>query len=425
MFNKIKYHYDDILESFSKGGMPVDDLSRFRTLCQALGNPQDKLKFIHIAGTNGKGSVAEYISTAMIYAGYKVGKFTSPYIINVRERIQYQNCGITPSNFDRLADTVMYGIRTCGDIMLKNLSQFEVLTAIALLYYAERETDIVVLETGIGGLLDCTNIVDPVLTVITAIDYDHSAILGSTIGEIAAHKAGIIKPNRPCVLYPNQHRDAISVVKRKCSDVGANLIVPDIESVISIECSLFGNKFLYDDEVYTTTMGGRHQIANAVTAIEALKCYKIPSINIKDALDESHLPARMQVFSREPILVLDGAHNQQGMLAARELIKPWPVKKILVIGMLRSKDYAASLQAILPAADKVIFTDTFDRDAVPCSELAQIAAEMGVRSENIYSVAESRAALNFAMQLSAGGIVLATGSLYLAGELLSGLYSFS
>ena len=201
----------EYINSFTKSGAPVADLSRFKALAAALGNPQDKLRFVHVAGTNGKGSLCEYISCGLISAGLKTGKFTSPYIMRLEERFQLDNVQISAELLAQCCGQVAQAVEKTGRT---DYSQFEILTAMAFLFYLEEKADVVVLETGIGGTLDCTNVITPLLSVITTVDVDHRQILGDTVEAVAAHKAGIIKQGVPVVLSPCQQTAALPPVQR-------------------------------------------------------------------------------------------------------------------------------------------------------------------------------------------------------------------
>jgi len=403
----------DALSEFSAGGKPVSDLSRFTALCDVLGNPHNQLRFVHIAGTNGKGSVTEFISRALIDSGYKVGKFTSPYIFDIRERIQLQNRLISQKDF---AESVEAAIHAARQIKNSNdCSQFEILTAAAFLYFKKKKADIVVLETGIGGLLDCTNTVASEISVITAIDYDHADILGMTLSEIAAHKAGIIKDGKPCVMYPVQGRAAYVEIKTRAEKTNAELIIPDADQIGGAKTSIYGNSFVYKGEEFSTIMGGAHQVLNAITAIEVLKTIGIESKHIKHGLKSAQIPARLQIIRKNPPVIIDGAHNRQSIIAAKAAFDGWRVRKAVVFGTLNGKDYLGALEELEPFAHYIILTDGFAENAVSCSDLYRAATLFGFDGGSIFTVSETRRAVELAEELCGGGVVLVTGSLRLAG----------
>jgi dihydrofolate synthase/folylpolyglutamate synthase len=395
------------LEMFGASGKPVSDLSRFTALCNALENPQNDLKFIHVAGTNGKGSVSEYLSCALIEAGFKTGKFTSPYVYTVRERIQLQNKLISKKDFGECVNKAITAA------VNHEYSQFEILTAAAFLYYKKKKADIVVLETGIGGLLDCTNIVTPELSIITAIGYDHSDILGAELSDIARHKAGIIK-EALAVMYPVQERAAYVEIRKQCEKTGAELIIPDVDLIADEKISIYGNDFSYKGEKFHTIMGGKHQLLNALTALEALRTLDVPGDCIKKGFKKAQVPARLQIIRKNPLTVLDGAHNRQGIAASVAVFNSWKVRKAVVFGILRGKDYIGALAELAGFAHYLIFTDGFSESAISCSDLYGASMLLSFDGSKIYTVSEPRRAVELAAELSGGGLVLVTGSLRLA-----------
>lgn len=404
----------DFINSFTKSGAPVTDLSRFKELCARLGNPQDKLKFLHVAGTNGKGSASEYLALALEKAGYKTGKFTSPFIVELRERIQLNRENISRERFAECCAPVMTAAAKHSDY-----SQFEIFTALAFVYFSQSAADYVVLETGIGGLNDCTNIVTPVLSLITKIDYDHCAILGDTIPKIAAHKAGIIKSGAPVFVTPFQHPEALVVIRETAVQKKSLCTVADEKTLRIINNSLFGTEFSYKGEEFSTGMGGTHQPENAAAAIDALRFLNIPEQAIRTALSEAALPARMQVFSRRPLVIIDGGHNASGTAAAAALLRSENICPIMVLGMLATKDWRASLETLLRQAAAVYFVDDFYPAAVPAEELADFARKIGIEA---HAVKDFSAAITaaFGARAENNGVFIG-GSLYLAGEAIKRL----
>lgn len=395
----------EFLNTFTKSGKPITDLSRFKGLMSVLGNVQDNLKYIHIAGTNGKGSVSEYTALALEYAGYKTGKFTSPYINRVEERIQINGGLIPEEDFARCMEKIMVAAEKTG---CKEYSQFEILNAAAFVYFYEQDCDYVVLETGIGGLLDCSNIIDPVISVITTVDLDHCSILGDTPEKIARHKAGIIKPGRPAVLSPFQYEEVERVIKEKAKETGSELIIPNESELKLIEADLNGTGFLYRDKEFHTGMCGAHQMINAAVAIEALRILNIKEEHIEKALKNAAVPARMEKLKG---FLIDGAHNPSGAKAASELIGRQKGKKLLITGMLKSKDYEGTLSELIPKFDHVIAVDFFSFDAVKASVIADLAGKLGRSCE---TAVDARTAIEAARAREADLRVIC-GSLYLCG----------
>ncbi|MBD5117205.1 MAG: bifunctional folylpolyglutamate synthase/dihydrofolate synthase [Ruminococcaceae bacterium] len=395
------------LNTYTKSGKPIKDLSRFKGLMNALDNVQDNLKYIHIAGTNGKGSVSEYTALALEYSGLKTGKFTSPYINRIEERIQINGEPISESDFAFYIEKTKKAAEktNCGDY-----SQFEILNAAAFLYFYEKNCDYVVLETGIGGLLDCSNIITPELSVITTVDLDHCGILGDTVEKIARHKAGIIKPNHPAILAPFQYEEVKGIIEDKTAETGSELIIPKDKDLQLICADLSGTRFLYKNKEFVTGMCGRHQMINAAAAIEALRKLSIGEEYIKNALKNAAVPARMEKLRG---FIIDGAHNVSGAKAAAELIGEQKGKKLLITGMLKSKDYKWALSILIPEFDKVIAVDFFSPDAVPAEEIVKLAEGSGRKGEIGKS---ARGAIEAAARFE-GELKVVCGSLYLCGAI--------
>ena len=256
-------------------------LERIGAVCEKLGHPQNNFKAIHIAGTNGKGSVCTFVSNSLKQAGYKVGTFVSPYIVDFCERIQINGEHINEEDLCRLSQKVIdAGV---------SLGEFEFITAVGFLYFSENKIDVAVLETGLGGRFDATNIIsEPVVSVITKIGLDHTAILGGTLAQIATEKCGIIK-GKNVVTAHSQPAEALNVIK----EIVPQLIIPDISNLTDVKVSVLGNEFCYKNINYKTNLGGDYQIENALIAIETLKnCkFNISENDIKKGLETAFIPA--------------------------------------------------------------------------------------------------------------------------------------
>ena len=402
----------DYINSFTKSGAPVTDLSRFRTLAAALGDPQDKLRFVHVAGTNGKGSLCEYISCGLMGAGFKTGKFTSPYITRLEERFQLDNVQI---GADRLAYCCGQVAKAAEETGRRDYSQFEILTAMAFLYYLEEKADIVVLETGIGGTLDCTNIITPLLSVITTVHIDHRQILGDTVEAIASHKAGIIKPNIPVVVSPCQQAAVTDILKARAKELGSPFIMAQDGDFTVKATSLEGTEFTYKGRSYRTAMGGAHQAVNAVCAVDALSELEVildRRIDIAAAMN-ARLPARMElIHGKGGTWLVDGGHNVNGADAAKALLEKDSRTKAVIIGMMANKDYEAVFERLLPLAKTVIAVDGFAEGTVPAHEIAQAAARLGVPCKTASSVEQ---AVSLVLE-SGAELNCVMGSLYLAAS---------
>ncbi len=407
----------EFLAQYSHFGAPVKDLSRFASLCERLGDPQNELRYIHIAGTNGKGSVAEFCASALAECGCAVGKFTSPYVRSVRERIAFMQPGeasdISGADFARLSAVVADAAERCGEL---EFSQFEILNAVAFLYYRERRADYVVLEAGIGGTLDSTNIIPcPEAAVITSIGLDHTKILGDTAEKIARSKCGIIKGGNAVAAF-GIPEGAMEVIRERCAEVGAELIQPDMSGAeIHGEPGLSGSSFRYKGQEYRLSMGGEYQIINALTAVEALRSIGIPQDRIAAGLERAKIPARMELFQAfAGDILLDGGHNPQAAAAVRAALeKSGYQKKTGVIGMMNTKDHAAFLKVILPCFDRVIFCDGFSDGAVPAEELRRSFHD----AEIFHDPAQALERVREIRETADGSLNYFGGSFYFAAEI--------
>ncbi len=404
------------VNSYSKSGKAVTDLSRARELMERIGNPEKQLKFVHVAGTNGKGSTVEYISNALIYSGYKTGQFTSPYIIHYADRIRINGQEIDEKSLCEIAEKVKNSVADA------EYSQFEITMAIALLWYVREKCDIVVLEAGIGGLLDCTNVIPPPLVaVITSISLDHTAILGDTVEKIAAQKAGIIKENSAVILSMGNSDSVLEIVKNSAEKANSKLIEinPDFE-ILPVESD--GQPFVYCGKSYKTAMFGNAQPINATTAIEACRYlrengFDISEDNIKKSVESTQIKARCQYIHGEPPFIIDGGHNPEGIANFVGVLDKINRPVYAVLGMVDTKDYEQGATRIAHYAKKIYTVDSFAYNAVNADKLAEIA------SESAY--AESCGTLEEAVGKATGdalmndGIVAVCGSLYLASEHLN------
>lgn len=405
----------NFIGSFSKSGAPVTSLSRFERIMDALGNPQKDLDIIHVAGTNGKGSTVRMIAEALTESGYRTGEFTSPYIKEYNDRIRID--GVNISN-DEIAEIVTQ-IKPIIEGLCTDCSQFEITTAVAFIYFAAKKCGAVVLEAGLGGLLDCTNIVEkPCVSVITSISLDHTAILGDTIEKIARQKAGIIKQNCPVVLAPSQNKETYAVVNRTAHQFNSLFITPDTDRLKIDKCDYTGNCFSYRGLPYVTSMVGRHQIDNALTAVETLRTLKncgfrrISYPHIYKGIKMAVVPSRCQIIRADkPFIMIDGAHNPDGMRAIADFVRNIPKSpKIMVCGMMSNKDWISAVGYISRYIDRAVCLDGF----APNTVFAPRLAEMFTEGE----VSNLKCAVQRAVTLAGtDGMVLIAGSLYLAAAL--------
>ena len=292
-------------------------LDRMKALLAALGDPQKRGRYVHIAGTNGKGSVAAFTANILQKAGFKTGLTISPYVLDFRERFQIDGQMIPPETLERLAAKV----RAAAETLAETPVQFEAVTALALCWFDEEHCDVAVLETGLGGRFDATNAVENTLVAaITRIDLDHTELLGDTVEKIAAEKAGIVKPGCIAVTYPVQEKEALQAIAAACIREKADLVAPEAEDIHLRRGGLFENRMEYGGYEVNLALPGAHQACNAAMAIEiALALWRqgldIPDEAILEGLEATRFPARIEVLRRQPLVLLDGSHNPAGAAA--------------------------------------------------------------------------------------------------------------
>lgn len=386
-------------------------LCRITAAVAALGSPQNNFCSVHIAGTNGKGSVSAMLAKILKEAGYKTGLFISPYIINFRERIQINGEFISENDLVRYAELV----RETGI----DLSEFEFITAAAFSYFSDKKCDIVIAETGLGGRLDATNILNSAVTVITKIGMDHSAVLGDTVEKIAAEKCGIIKNSPVTVSSYDQPENALRVIENTAN----RLVIPDKSQLRVISCDESGSIFIYKDKEYRISLAGRHQIENALTVIETVanSGFKIPYETVAKALKETIFPARAEIICEKPLVLLDGAHNPDGAKALAGILSRYAGKVTAVIGMMRDKDCSSVLAATLPfcKAAVAVTVENMPR-SLEAGELARKASKYCPS----FTADSYSDAIEKSYSLAAGEPVFVFGSLYLAGGIRNELKMF-
>ena len=443
----------ELLEGALKFGIKPG-LERITTLMELLGNPQDSFKSVHIAGTNGKGSVATFISSIMAAADKTVGVFTSPYLERFSERIRIID---GRAGLDKYVAEDSYGEIASGDLerysaqvkkarekmisegLCDEPTEFELITAICFLYFAEKKIDVAVLEVGLGGRLDSTNIIkDPMVTVVTAMGLDHTGVLGNTISEITGEKAGIFKEGSPAVCFDP---DLMILPDDMKPDVRATLISKAEEKGIPL--TFAGSKeafdsarftedgrmeFTYEGTVYSTALNGKHQIGNAITAIEAAKKCGISEEAIKDGIALARWKCRAELLSLKPVIIIDGGHNPQGALSLGATMNEMlggslrgkPVR--LLMGVMSDKDVDGILEAYKTCGINIRSAVTVTPEN-PRSEPADVLAH---KINYVYNISDDLEAVPDAIEgtrlayrksLDDGMIILATGSLYLAGQI--------
>lgn len=396
-------------------------LERIGELCERLGNPQSSLKFIHVAGTNGKGSFCSMLNSVLLESGLRVGLYTSPYIRFFNERMCVNG---EPISNDELAELTEY-VKPIADSMTDKPTEFELITAIAFEFFKRHQCDVVILEAGMGGRLDSTNIIrNPYLSVITGIALDHTAFLGDTVEKIAAEKAGIIKDNAP-VLYGGDDDNAAAVIERTACEKESKFYRVDYSRLSNVSASLDGTTFDYGRyEGLHIELLGVYQPRNASVVINAVEILREHGINISDnalknGLEKARWQGRFEIISRAPLMIFDGAHNPQGIHSAVESIKTYfgDEKVYLLTGVLRDKDYTAIAKDLSAIASKA-FTLTPDSPrALNSAEYAETLRKAGLEATPFESLADALdTAMNEAKRDNKPLVCL--GSLYVYSSLM-------
>ena len=394
-------------------------LDRIKALCEFLGNPQDELKFIHVAGTNGKGSFCSMLTSILKSAGYKVGTYTSPYILNFNERIAINGEPIPDDELASLCDNIKPFCENATD----KPTEFEVITAIGFEYFKKQNCDVVVLECGLGGRFDATNIIKtPVLSVITGVDFDHQNFLGNTIEEIANEKAGIIKKGVPC-LWCGDNSAAYKLISETANEVGSPLFVCRHHDITFNNMDLDGTDFNFGNykNVLCPLLSVYQPLntANAITAAEILidNGFNITKTHIYDGIKNARWPARFEILSHSPTVIFDGAHNPQGVTAAVESIKTYFKDQTVNIltGVMSDKDYNYIASKIGCIAKKVFCIRPDNPRALAADKYADIFSKMDVPALAFNSINDGiDAALKDSNENNIPLIIL--GSLYMYGD---------
>ena len=396
-------------------------LDRTCELCAALGNPQDCLKFIHVAGTNGKGSFCSMLDSVLRAAGYRVGLYTSPYITVFNERMRVNGANIPD---DTLAEITEY-VRPIADKMTDKPTEFELITAIALEYFRRAKCDVVIFEAGMGGRLDSTNIIkSSLLSVITGISLDHTAFLGDTVEKIAAEKAGIIKDGGS-VLFGGNSKSVEEVIKAKVAEMNADYHFADKSSLDIIVSDLTGSTFNYlgyrDVKLPLLGLYQPWNAANVLCALETLKTkgFTVSDDAIRAGLLAARWPARFEIISSDPLIIFDGAHNPEGIETAVASIKRYfgDRKVCILTGVMKDKDYNYIAGKFAEIADRA-FTITPDNPrALPAEEYAKVLEGVGIRATSYSSVpAALEDAKKYAKDTDTA--LLCLGSLYMYCEVI-------
>lgn len=416
----------DALQALPRGGPGQATLARMNALLAHLGDPHRRLKAVHIAGTNGKGSVAAMAAAILTSAGFKTGLTISPYVLEFRERFQIDGQMIPARTLTALARRVLAAIEAIKAEGGEPPVQFEAVTAAAFLWFAQEKCDIVVLETGLGGRTDATNVLPPenvLAAVITKIGLDHTELLGDTIEKIAAEKAGIIKEGCPVICWPDQPPEAMPLLLTAAADAHTNLIQPEMEDIRRLNTRGLANEVDYGGYRAALRLPGAHQAAHAAMAVElALTLWRrygleIPDEAILAGLEAAAMPARIEVLRRRPLLLLDGCHNPDGAaaLAATLTEAGYAGRLVGVMGLLADKNAEEMLKTLGPCFARLYTVTPQSPRALPADALqktARLYVEGTVTAADPLPAA-LRAAVRYADEHNLPGVVVC-GSLYLA-----------
>ena len=431
------------LYSLEKYGIRLG-LKRIKTFLKSLGNPQDRLNLIHVAGTNGKGSTCALIESVLIRAGYKVGLYTSPHLVRFNERIRINGKEITDKKVAELVERIKYRsqkseVRSQQNSKLSSPTFFEFTTAMAFLYFAEKKVDIAVMEVGLGGRLDATNVGSPIVSIITNIERDHEAILGSRITDIAFEKAGIIK--RDGILISAEEKSAaLKVLASECRRKRAafyrlnkDFLIDDSQKSGGITFSFKGRRRVFKD--LKTNLLGRHQLLNCACALEALEVLEEDGYDIKESAVRKGLknivwPGRLEIVSKRPLIVLDCAHNPAGAAVLKHALqREFNYKRLfLILGIMADKDIKGIISTLAPIADTVILTRPKTERAASLEMLYKEIMDLRItnyelrmknsnRKLKIMLIEDVQEACRTAISMSkAGDMVCITGSIFTVGE---------
>lgn len=405
--------YEESLEYIEKlkilGSKP--GLSRVTELAENMGNPHKNLKIIHVTGTNGKGSVCAMLDTILQKAGFKTGRFSSPWIERINEYISVNGNEISDENFAEL----ICEVKTKSDEMADSPTEFEMIAVAALSYFVKEKCDIVIVETGMGGLEDATNFIEtPVLSIITGVAIDHTKFLGETVEEIALQKAGIVKEGVP-VLFGGDDEAALKVIEKNATEKKAEFYSTDEKALDVISSDIYGNKFIYRGIEIELALAGAYQLKNAMTAIDAVDILATQGIEIADenivaGMASVKWKGRFEILNEKPLLIFDGGHNVNGVLNFAKTVKDYfgDEKVNIITGILADKEYKKIAKILSMLADEV-FTVTPDNPrALPAEEYAKVFEENGIKATSFKNISD---AVKTALEKKIS--TFAVGSLYM------------
>ncbi len=413
---KIDFSYDEAMEFIHsrRRFAGAAGLGAMTELMRRLGNPQNDLRFVHIAGTNGKGSTASYVANALTASGVRTGLYISPFVREFEERIQICGEKIPRGEMAKCAARVAEAM---GDTL--EITEFEAVTACAFLYFAGQNCGMVVLEVGLGGRFDATNVIEPPeVCAVTSISLDHTKILGGTEEEIAFEKCGIIKRGSRVVGCCENSPEVNAVIERACADAGAALTFADKSALEIKSRSLSGSVFSYKGGEYRLSMLGTHQIYNALTAIEICAALKLSGDAVRKSLESTKISGRCEIIGQNPTVIIDGAHNVGGAAALCRTIDEYAGQKvILVMGMLADKAHEKCLEILAPAAKLFVASQPQSPRALPCAEMAR-EAQKYFPNQAVPAFESPADALNYARERAKeNDVIIVCGSLFMIGNL--------
>lgn len=396
-------------------------MERIEALCNAFDNPQDKLKYVHVAGTNGKGSTCHMIASVLSESGYKVGLFTSPFVVDFRERIQINGVMIPQSDLAEIISEVKPVVEKLSKQRIEP-TEFEIITITAFLYFLRQNCDIVVLEVGLGGLLDSTNIIKKSeVSVITSISLDHTNILGDTLLKIAEHKCGIFKEGGNVVGYPQPDFAVERFIKDKAKEKNCKYYPHELSKIRLVREEIDGSTIIYAGCTFKIPLTGKHQLYNFATAVAAINVLKQNGWNVTyksliDGISKVKVPARTEIVSHSPLTIIDGGHNAEGVDAlCNTLVKFCANRKIIaVFGMMKDKDYGYAVKKLAPLCERIYTTEASNPRTLDAKSLAKEAKQY---CKKVRPEPSPEKAYNKALKKAKDDdVVLVCGSLYLASD---------
>lgn len=412
-------------------------LERIQALMSRLGDPQKKLRCVHVCGTNGKGTVCTLVSSALQESGCRTGLNISPYVLDFRERFQIDGEMISKEELSRQMDEIWPQVEALDREGIE-VSEFELVTAVALNWFAEKQVDAAVIEVGMGGLYDATNVIPtPEAAVVMSISLDHTVYLGDTVEEIAREKSGIIKEGGRVVLYPDQQPGVREVIEGACKTKGASLTVPDMAQVKALREDIHGTDFqaagkLWEGRTLHTPFLGRHQLKNAAAALavlDILHAGSFPQITgetVARGFQKAFIPARMEILSEEPLCLLDGGHNPGCAQVLRDALETYlprstaqdtarTTRRVAIMGMMADKDSASALNILGPCFDRIVTVRPENPRSLSAEDLARTAS---AHCGDVQAAGSPEEAVELARKsLLPGDALIVCGSFYMAAEL--------